>query len=142
VNVDADALTAILANRLSKIVPAGFHVQARDGMLWYSADSGRIAGQAGQYPGWTSGTFVRDNLEALGDTADERIAGVAERALDELQDFVDEATHDPWPGRTSPPRPHAEVRGALLHLWYGESEIDGEVVLVCEPIPVAQLSST
>ena len=33
--MDADALTAALAGRLAAIVPAGFRVQARDGMLWY-----------------------------------------------------------------------------------------------------------
>jgi hypothetical protein len=74
VDVDADALTAILADRLGKIVPAGFHVEARDGMLWYSADSGRFPGQGGEYCVGTSGTFVRDNLEARGETAEDRIA--------------------------------------------------------------------
>jgi hypothetical protein len=141
VDVDADALTAILADRLGKIVPAGFHVEARDGMLWYSADSGRFPGQGGEYCVGTSGTFVRDNLEARGETAEDRIAAVAERALDELQDYVDEATNDPWPGGTSPPRPHAEIRSELLHLWYGAADVGGEVVLACEPISLAQLRS-
>jgi hypothetical protein len=76
VDVDADALTAILADRLGKIVPAGFHVEARDGMLWYSADSGRFPGQGGEYCVGTSGTFVRDNLEARGETAEDRIAAL------------------------------------------------------------------
>ena len=47
--VDVDRLTAILADRLSAIVPAGFHVEADDGMLWYSADQGSFPGQSGDY---------------------------------------------------------------------------------------------
>jgi hypothetical protein len=141
VDVDADALTVMLANRLGRVVPPGFHVEARDGMLWYSADSGRFPGQGQDSFVGTSGTFVRDNLEALGETAEDRIAGVAERALDELQDYVDEATHDPWPGQRTPPRAYAEVRDGRLHLWYGAAGIGGEVVLACEPISLAQLRS-
>ena len=140
-DVDADALTLILADRLARIVPAGFHVEAGDGMLWYSADPGRFPGQQGDYCVGMSGTYVRDNLEAHGETAEDRIAGVAAQALDELQDYVDEATHDPWPGDKTPPRAYAQVRGAMLHLWYGGADIGGEVVLACEPVSLAQLRS-
>ncbi len=110
-------------------------------MLWYSADPGRFPGQQGDYCVGTSGTFVRDNLEAHGETAEDRVAGLAAQVLGELQDFVDEATHDSWPGKKTPPRPYAEVRGALLHLWYRRADIGGGVVLACEPISLAQLRS-
>jgi hypothetical protein len=33
VDVDLDKLTLILASRMAAIVPAGFHVEAADGML-------------------------------------------------------------------------------------------------------------
>ena len=140
-NVDADALTLALADRLGRIVPAGFHVEADDGKLLYSADPGRFPGQSGDYCVGTSGTFVRDNVEAHGEAAEDQIAGVAAQALDELQDYVDEATHDPWPGKQTPPRAHAEVRGAMLDLWYGENEAGGEVVLACQSISFAQIRS-
>lgn len=141
VDVDADTLALILADRLARIVPAAFHVEAVDGMLWYSADPGRFPGQQGNYRVGRSGTFVRDNLEAHGETAEDRIAGVAAQALEELQDYVDEATHDPWPGQKTPARAFAQVRGAMLHLWYGRGGIEGEVVLACEPVPLARLRS-
>ena len=139
--MDADALALVLADRLGRIVPDGFHVEAGDGMLWYSAERGRFPGQTGDYRVGTSGTFVRDNLEAHGETAEDRVAGLAAQALDELQDYVDEATHDPWPGKNNPPRAYAQVRGGMLHLWYGQADTGGAVVLACEPISLAQIRS-
>ena len=86
-------------------------------------------------------SYVRENLGAHGESAKDRFAGVARQALDELQDYVGETTHDAWPGENSPPTAYAEVRGALLHLWYGGADIAGEIVLACEPVPIAQLRS-
>ena len=141
VDADADALTLILADRLARIVPAGIHVEAADGMLWYSADPGRFPGQQGDYRVGRSGTYVRENLKAHGATAEDRIARVAAQALDALQDYVDEATHDPWPGEKTPPCAHAQVRDAILHLWYGGPDIGDPVVLACEPVSIAQVRS-
>jgi len=61
---------------------------------------------------------------------------VATQALDELQDYISEATHDPWPGLRSQPSPHARISGATLHLWYGDSS---NVTLACAPIPLADV---
>jgi hypothetical protein len=116
VDVDADCLADALAAALTGIVPEGFHVRAADGMLWFSAEEGRFPGQMSNYHVGRSGTYVRDNLEAHGDTAEDRVAGIAVQALDELQDYIDEATHDPRPGTKTPPQPFAEVRDKLLHL--------------------------
>jgi hypothetical protein len=138
--VDPDKLTVILAARLAAIVPDGFHVRAADGMLWYSCDEGRFPGQVNNYRPGGSGTYVRHNFDAYKDDSDaDRIAYVAVKALDELQDLIDEATHDPWPGDVTPPRPHAQVRGEMLHLWYGGPDIGDDAVLACEPIPLASL---
>jgi hypothetical protein len=137
VDVDADRLTQVLAARMAAIVPAGFRVEASDGMLWYSAEDGRVPGQLGDCRVGQAGSYVRDNFEARGETAAERIVGVAAQALDELQDYVDEATHDPWPGERTPPQACAEIRGPLLHLWYGQPSASGHVDLECEPIPLA-----
>jgi hypothetical protein len=71
VDVDPEKLTALLAGRLAAIVPAGIRVEAADGMLWYSHSGG---------PG-RAGTYVRDNFEAHGDTAEERLTGVSAQAL-------------------------------------------------------------
>jgi hypothetical protein len=135
--VDPEKLGVILAARLGAIVPAGFHVRASDGMLWYSADQGRSPG--GHYAG-SSGTYVRDNFDAYDDDSDvDRAAYIARRALDELQGYMDQATHEPWPGKVTPPKPYAQIRGEMLHLWYGGPDIEDAAVLSCEPIPLTSL---
>jgi len=108
-------------------------------MLWYSAEDGWFPGQAGTYQTGESGTYVRDSFDAHGVTDEQRIAGVAAQALEELQDFIDEATHQPWPGIRTPPRAYAQVRGGVLHLWYGHRQDSRRLVLSCEPIPLATL---
>jgi hypothetical protein len=108
---DPDRLTVTLGARLAAIVPDGFHVGAADGMLRYSAEQGRFPGQLSDFRVGMMGTDVRDNLRAHGDTAEDQVAGVAAQALDELQDYVDEASHDPWSGTRTPPRAYSEVRG-------------------------------
>jgi hypothetical protein len=133
-DVDVDRFIAALAERLSAIVPAGFHVEAADGMLRYSSDAGRFPGQRGDYRAGTSGTHARANFGVYGETEAENIIGLGVQALDELQDYVSEATHEPWPGPTRQPRPHAQIADSMLRLWYGDG---GTVVLACEPIPLA-----
>jgi hypothetical protein len=140
VAVDPDKLAAALADRLAAIAPDGIHVQADDGMLWYSC-AGRFPAEPDSYRPGSSGTYVRDNFEAHAEdmTEADSAAAVGRRALDELQDFVDEATREPWPGTTTPPHPFAEVRRETLHLWYGDTNISDDPVLSCEPIPLASL---
>ena len=140
-DVDADQLTEALEDRLAAIVPDGLHVHAADGMLWYSSDAGRFPGQLSNYQAGIAGTYVRENLEAYSETAEDPSARVARQALDELQDYVDEASHEPWPGTGTPPRPLAEIRGPFLHLWNGGPDITSPVILACEPISLAQLKA-
>ena len=135
-----DKLTGMLGDRLAAIVPAGFQVEAADGMLWYSAGEGRFPGQLGGYRVGRSGTFVRVNFEGCGHAGADAVAEVAALALGELQDYVAEAAHDPWPGRRgTPPLPRAEVRGQMLRLWYGGPDINAGEVVACEPIALADL---
>ena len=138
-NVDPDRLTEVLAGRLAAIVPDGFTVRAAHGMLWYSAEPGRFPGQLNNYHPGTARTHVRHNLEAYAEECppDEGLTYVAWAALDNLQDFVDEASHDPWPGERTPPHPYAEIRDGSLHLWYGGDDSTSPVVLACEPVPLA-----
>lgn len=138
--IDPDKLAEILAARLAAIVPHGIRVQAADGMLWYSC-GGRFPIEVNSYTPGSAGTYVRYNFEAYAEELSDgqSAASVARRALDELQDFVDEATREPWPGTARPPWPFAEVRGEMLHLWYGGPGADDEPVLACEPIPLKTL---
>jgi hypothetical protein len=137
-DIDPDRLNETLAARLRAIVPDGFYVSAAGGMLRHSGDPGRFPGQLSDFRAGKSGTYVRGNLQAHGETVEDQMAGIAMQALDELQDYVDEASHRPWPGTRTPPRPFAEIRSGILHLWYGESDPTGPIVLACEPIPPCQ----
>jgi hypothetical protein len=132
--VDADDLGHLLADRLSRMVPPGFHVAySDDGLLRYSADPGRFPGQTGDYRVGQTGVRVRDNFDLWGQTVEERVLYACVQALDDLQDYIDEATHDPWPGDSTPPQPYAEIRDARVILGYGTP---GATVLGCEPIPL------
>jgi hypothetical protein len=121
--VTPDELTELLAERLNEIAPPGIQVLAGDGMLHYSAvGTARAAGGAA--------TFVTDNLDASLPLP-QRLRQVGELALDEFQDYVDEATTQPWPGSVGVPPAHAEVHGSQLYLWYGPAEAP---IAECRPI--------
>lgn len=132
--MDGDELGRTLEDRLTRVIPSGFYVAySDDGLLTYSSDPGRFPGQSGSYQAGSSGTYVRRNFALWAGTDSERIVGVCRQVLDELQDYIDEATHDPWPGGRTPPRPYAEIRGAAVVLGYGTPELP---VLECAPIPL------
>jgi hypothetical protein len=132
-DIDFGALTVLLAGRLSAIVPAWFRVYAADGMLRYTPTQGKPGLSGGDGVG-TLGSYMRDNFDAHGD-----LAAVAAQVLDELQDIINEATHDPWPGERTPPRACASIRGEALHLWYGEPQQDDHIVVACDPIPLTSI---
>jgi hypothetical protein len=134
--MDLDHFTALLADCLSAIVPAGFQVAVAEGVLWYSADQGRFPGQLGDYDVGMSGTYVHANFGVHGESDEDNIVGVAVHALDELQDYISEATHDPWPGTTSQPKPHGRIVNSHLILLYGDRD---NPILTCEPIPLVEV---
>ena len=123
---DADRLTEVLAARFDEVTPDEIHVTAGDGMLWYSSDVD--SGKAGSY--------VRYILEAADESDEANLVRAAVMILDQLQDFVSEATADPWPGTGRQPEPHAEIRGGALHLWYGAPD---DVKLAIAPIDTADI---
>lgn len=132
--VDVDGFAALLAARLAAIVPDGFHVELADEMLWFRSDQGRFPGQQGDYNAGAAGIRLHEDFTTCTQyerTAEECAAIVARHALDALQDYIAEAIHEPWPGRRVMPEPRAQVRGSVLHLWYGGPD---DVVLACEPI--------
>jgi hypothetical protein len=132
--VDGNELGQLLEDRLRKIVPPGFRVvYSDDGRLLYSSDPGRFPGQTGDYRVGQTGVYVRDDFTLWGQTNEERIVNACIEALDALQDYIDEVTHDPWPGDRTPPKPYAEFRDAKVVFGYGAP---GTPVLECDPIPL------
>ncbi len=134
-SMDADAVTQELADRFRSVVPEGSHLEVgSDGTVWLcSCDEGRFPGQQGDFKPGMAGTHLRSNLRAVSATDAERAVAAARQALDDLQDYVDEASHEPWPGLHRPPSARAEVREGCLHCRY----VDGdEVVLELDPVPL------
>ena len=85
--MEADQLTRLLAERLTKIAPDGFRAVAIGTMVHYASRFGSAA------------TDVGANFDALDDEPmAERVRSVCYRALDDFQDVVDEITTEPWPG--------------------------------------------
>jgi hypothetical protein len=126
--IDADRLTEVLAARFDEVTPEGIHVTADDGMLWYSSDFDR----------GTAGSYVRYILEAADKAVEADLVSAAVMILDQLQDFVSEATADPWPGTGRQPEPHGKLRDGALHLWYGDP---GDIKLTIAPIETADIIS-
>lgn len=127
--VDPKRIEELLAQRFDAIVPEGFHVFFADagprpeiapGMLRFGFE-----GNPG-YP-WFGGSGFRIT-ESLnhGDTMEQRFAWCAERALEALQNYVDEKSREPWPGQ----------RDGMLHMWFGDAD---NPVLECEPIDLSLL---
>lgn len=102
-------------------------------MIWYTAEEGRFPGQQDTYQDGAAGNHIIANLTVPGSTFEEQVAPAARLALDHLQDYVAEATHDPGPGITRMPRAEAEIRNTELSLWFDDR---GVAVLRCEPIPL------
>ena len=129
--MDSHKFARALADRFQRIVPEGFRVYADRGMLWFHAD-------APTYGDGSSGSYIAENIDSGGDTVEEQAAFGARRALDELQDFVDERSTEPWPGERTLPVPQAQaaVIEGKLHLWFGDVDAP---VLECEPIDLARL---
>lgn len=135
--MDVDELVRELADRFRAVVPDGFHVAIGfDGIVWFTCDVGRFPGQQGDFRPSTAGTRLRDNLLTVAGTPAERVAAAARQALDDLLDYVDEASHEPWPGTRRPPRARAEVSDGVLRCWYAAGH---EVVLELAPLPLCGL---
>jgi hypothetical protein len=46
--------------------------------------------------------------------------------MSNIQDWIADATSDPWPGIRSQPNPNARVQDQTLHIWFGDA--DGQVL--------------
>jgi hypothetical protein len=130
-------LATVLADRFERIVPPGFHVEVQDGLVVFWADDALgLPGQTGQGPG-RSGSWVRDNFELTSGLMHERPVVVAEQSLSNLQDYVNEATTEPWPGAGRPPYSHAAVQDGQLRPWFSDN---GATILECAPIDLTAAS--
>lgn len=138
-DTDLDKLTLILAQRLAAVVPDGFHVEAAAGMLWYSADKGRSPGQDGSYRVGRSGTYVRDNFAAHGQTDRSVLPALPHRHSTSSRTTSAKPTTPPWPGQRAQPRARASVRGRMLLAWYEGTGHSSGLVLAIEPVPLAEL---
>ena len=137
--MDADGLVRELADRFRAVVPPGFRVAVGSGgVVRFSCDEGRFPGQLGDFQPGTAGTRLRSNLVDVPGSPVERVEAAARQALDDLQDYVDEVSHQPWPGVRRPPSARAQVRRGLLHCWY---EAGDRVVLELDPVPLGGLLS-
>jgi len=123
--MEADDLTRLLAERLTKIAPPGFRAVAEGAMLFYASRLGSAATDIG-------GIFDALEDEPLA----ERVCSACQTALDGFQDVVDEITTEPWPGTGGQvPPAYAEVRGSRVHMWYGSADLP---VLECEPLELGE----
>jgi hypothetical protein len=123
-NVDATFLAQELAWRMSDVVPSGIKVTALEDMLWFESVS--HSGKAGSYAcQWLyKGEGEPDRL----------LIDACWHALDDLQDFVDETTTEPWPGETTPPKAGARLEDGSIILWFGDPDTPD---LVLESLSIA-----
>jgi hypothetical protein len=82
----------------------------------------------------TAGTYGCRWLSEGEGEAEHLLAEACRRALEDLQDFVAEATTEPWPGSRSMPHAGARVEDGSVLLWYGERD---HPVLLLESLPLA-----
>jgi hypothetical protein len=109
---------------MQAVVPAGIGVSAEDDMLWFNA--------AGLGQIFEAGSYGCQWLHLGKGGADYLIGKACRLALDDLEDFVDEATTEPWPKeRGTPPQAWAKVEGRTVFLWYGDRN---RRVMELEPI--------
>jgi hypothetical protein len=114
--IDVDALTAALAERLAAVVPSQLHVTAESGMIGIHNDEGH---------------GVRIDVAAIanddGTSLQERVCRAARHALGAPQDWIADETSEPWPARAGVvpggfPAANAEIADEHIRLYYGDSD--------------------
>ncbi len=126
--MDSFTFAKLLANCFQTVVPEGFHVDVEGDTLRFTLDEGL------GFWGGSTRISVRDFLDKVDAPEDWRVATAAEFALNDLQDFVDEESTEPWPGQHAPPVAHAAVRAGKLHMWFGD---EGNEDLILQPIDLS-----
>jgi hypothetical protein len=135
-------LVSLLASRLRVVIPAQFFVQVTEEGLLFTSDYSYAAPASARWLyrplALSEGIAWRfEGNENVREYDLESVVNSAWFALSRIQDFISEATTDPWPGSASQPGlPYAEVRDDALHFGYGDP---ASPVLACEPIPLTEL---
>lgn len=121
--MDSTRLAGELASRMADVVPREIRVSVEDDVLVFKADVR-----------WRSGSYACRWLNEGAAGPEDLIVEACWRAFDDLQDFVDETTTQPWPAdHGTPPRPAARIEDRRVIIWFGEPEAP---VLVLEPLPL------
>ena len=126
-NVSSRDLAVALADRLGTVVPPGVVVREQDAELAVLYD-GVLIGVSGA-------PTILETVEALREPG-ENLETAARAALSGVQDYIAEATTEPWPGTGgSQPNPDARLDGNLLVMWFGPEDAP---VLRLPPIDLAR----
>jgi hypothetical protein len=121
----ADRLSAVLADRLNRILPEGFTAVDAQGIFALIDPGGDLI--VGKPLGWMMS--AEDSTRQL--------AAVVERALCDVQDGVSVVLTIPWPAVAhGQPMPHAAVLEGVLEMWFGDQQ---QPFLRLEPIPLEEL---
>jgi hypothetical protein len=134
--VDPIRLAAELAARLSAVVPGRVSISvSEEGQLLFRL-----------YDSWyAGGSDPRTALVDLGGDPAEAVCVAAANALDALQDYVCEASGEPWPvvkggsEKRTIANPHAVVAGSRIHMWFGDHDAP---TLALEDLPVESVIET
>ena len=84
-----------------------------------SVEGDRLVFHSG-YTAGRSGSYACRWLHHGTGSMSERVREAARLAFSDLQDFVDEETTEPWPGRTTPPPPQARIEAGCVIVWFGD----------------------
>jgi hypothetical protein len=113
-SVSSRDLAVALADRLNDIVPPGFVVRAQDSDLVVIHD--------GQVVGVSGGPTIMDNANAIMYPR-ENLETAVRATLSGVQDYIAEATTEPWPGSGgTQPNSDARVDDDRVQMWFGSEE--------------------
>jgi len=125
-HVSSRDLAAALARRLDDVAPTRITVRADDSNLAVLHD--------GQVLGISGAPAILETAEALHEPA-ENLETAVRAALSAVQDYIAEATTEPWPGTGGrQPNPDARVEANTVLMWFGP---EGDPVLSLPPIDLA-----
>ncbi len=109
--VSSHDLAEALARRLDDVAPAGVTVRAQASDLAV-LHAGRVVGISGA-------PAILETVEALQEPA-ENLETAVRAALSSVQDYIADATTEPWPGTGGrQPNPDARVEANTVSMWFG-----------------------
>jgi hypothetical protein len=123
--LNLDALTALLAARLSEVCPDPESVRAERGMVWVAGAGIDVA------------QLASDDEQSV----ERRLISLAEQALETASEALSEITAEPWPAKAGMfpggfPPIHARISDGSLFMSYGEPDAP---ILELRPIRLAEI---